>query len=150
MRIQAPWLAAARAKGREGYPPTQLLCAVVQGNEQRVRELVAAGAPLDLVDGSGWSALRFASWGGQARIAKLLLDGKYEGEGADINLQDSNGWTPLMDACLMGHEAVVRLLLERGADATLRNMNGRSALSIARRSERAAIVALLEAHGAPD
>jgi ankyrin repeat protein len=149
-RIQAPWLAAARAKGREGYPPTQLMLAVVQGNEQRVRELVAAGAPLDLVDVGGWSALYWASLQGYVRIAKLLLDGKYEGKGADINLQVNGGCTPLMRACFYGHEAVVRLLLERGAIASLRDTSGSTALSLARRSKRAAIVALLGAHGTPE
>ena len=84
------------------------------------------------------------------RFAKLLLDGKYEGEGADINLQNSEGWTPLIYACSYGHEAVVRLLLERGADVTLRTKDGRTALFFARHNKRAAIVALLEARGAPE
>jgi len=149
-RIQAPWLAEARAKGHEGYPPTQLMRALREGNEQRTRELVAAGAPLNIVDSCGWSALRYASRGGHVRVAKLLLDGKYEGKGADINLQDNFGWTPLMDACFKGHEAVVRLLLERVANATLRSKDGCTALYYARRNKHAAIVALLEAHGAPE
>ncbi len=149
-RIQAPWLAATRAKGREGGRCTQLVREAREGNEQRVRELVAAGAPLDLDDGSGWSALYWASMQGQARIAKRLLDGKYEGKGADINLQEKLGWAPLMRACYSGQEAVVRLLLERGANATLRNKDGRTALSYARTFKHASIVALLVAHGAPD
>ena len=85
------------------------------GNEQRVRELVAAGAPLDLVDANlGYSALRWASWLGHVRVAKLLLDGKFEVKGADINLQDKNGVSPLMSACYSGHEAFVRLLERDG------------------------------------
>ena len=150
-RIQAPWLAEARVKGREGRPETQLTRAAYEGDEERVRELVAAGAPLDLVCSSfGESALRLAFYRGHVRIAKLLLDGKYEGKGADINLQSIRGWTPLMRACRKGHEAVVRLLLERGANTLLRDMDGRTALFWARAYERASIVALLEAHGAPE
>ena len=150
-RIQSPWLAEARAKGREGVLRwTQLIGAAFKGDEQRVRELVAAGAPLDLVDVIGQSALRYASARGYVRIAKLLLDGKYAGKGADINMQNSNGDTPLIHACYHGHEAVVRLLLERGANATLRYKDGRTALAFARACERASIVALLEAHGAPE
>ena len=83
------------------------------------------------------------------RIAKLLLDGKYEGKGAKTKLQSISGDTPLMVACGNGHEAVARLLLERGADATLRDMDGHTALFTARAYERASIVALLKAHGAP-
>jgi hypothetical protein len=149
-RIQAPWLAEASAKGREWGRSTQLMRAVSANNEQRVRELVAAGAPLDLVDSSGWSALHLASALGHVRIAKLLLDGKYEGKGADINLQSIRGWTPLMHACRNGHEAVARLLLERGADATLRNKGGSTALYYARTFKHASIVTLLEARGAPE
>ena len=146
-RIQAPWLAEVRAKGREGGLWTQLLRAAWEGNEQRVRELVAAGAPLDLVDGSGCSALHRASNSGHVRIAKLLLDGKYEGKGADIDLQTSDDRTALIRASIYGHEAVVRLLLERGADVTLR-YSGHTALYYARTRNHAAIVALLKAHGA--
>ena len=159
------------------------------GDEKRVRELVAAGAKLDLRaprdrprvrglaaarryapaaraarfrlraarlgarrrgDGDGYTALLFESASGHARIAKLLLDGKYEGKGAAINLQGSNGDTALIWASFKGHEAVVRLLLERGADVTLRSTSGRTALYYARYHNHAAVVALLEARGAPE
>jgi len=153
-RIHAPWLAEAREQGREMYKgwgrTTQLMRAAREGNEQRVRELVAAGAPLDLVDTIGSSALHEASFRGHARIAKLLLDGKYEGKGANINTQDSDGSTPLIYASYFGHEAVVRLLLERGADIKLRDKNGTTALSWARDRNHASIVALLKARAAPE
>ena len=143
---QAPWLAGARAKRRMTGGWTQLMLAVSAGNEKRVRVFVAAGTKLDIVDCDGWSALHIASMYGLARIAKLLLDGKYEGRGANINLQTTlHGWSPLLDASLQGREAVVRLLLERGADVTLRNPFGRTALSLAQTD---AIEALLRAHGA--
>jgi len=154
-RIHAPWLAEARQKGREMYKgwgrTTQLMRAAYDGNEQRVRELVVAGAPFDLVNDYGSSALHWASNEGHAHIAKLLLNGKYEDKGADINTQDSYGCTPLIYASAWGHKAVVRLLLERGADIKLRHKyDGRTALSIARRHDHASIVALLEARGAPE
>jgi ankyrin repeat protein len=162
-RIHAPWLAEAREKGREAYKghgrTSQLIRAAIDGNEQRVRELVAAGAPLDHVDQSGWSALHRASYRGHAHIAKLLLDGKYEGKGADIDAQCKDVWTPLISASCWGHEAVVRLLLERDADIELRDKIGRTALSTARLYNHASIVALLNhasimarlvARGAPE
>ena len=145
-------LDAMRSKGRkEGrLRLTQLICAADTGDEKRVRELVAAGAKLDLVSGGGWSALHRTSVSGHTRIAKLLLDGKYEGKGADINLQTNGGWTALVWASIDGHEAVVRLLLECGADATLRTSSGNTALYWARLRNHAAVMALLKAHGAPE
>jgi ankyrin repeat protein len=146
-------LDAMRAEGRKDDKgierTTQLTRAARAGDEERLRELVAAGAKLDLVDGDGWSALHWASIRGHARIAKLLLDGKYKGKGADINLQTSGGYTALILASSRGHEAVVRLLLERGADVTLRGY-GDTALYHARYQNHAAVVALLEARGAPE
>jgi len=143
-------LDAMRAERRgEWWRPTQLKRAAGTGDEKRVRELVAAGAKLDLVTSGGWSALHFASYEGHARIARLLLDGKYKGKGADINLQASGGWTALIRASSHGHDAVVRLLLERGADVTLRDSEGRTALYWARTHKNDSIVALLEARGAP-
>ena len=138
-----------RAKWRKGGL-TQLMHAAHNGDEKRVRELVAAGAKFDLVDGAGWLALHYASAGGHANIAKLLLDGKNEGEGTDINRRGRDFETALGLASFYGHEAVVRLLLERGANATLRTSIGRTALSWARIRNHAAVVALLEAHGAPE
>ena len=143
-------LDAMRAKGREGWRTTQLISVAHDGDEKRVRELVAAGAKLDLVDVCGWSALHYASDSAHAHVVKLLLDGKYEGKGAAINLQPSGGWTALVLASMRGREAVVHLLLERGADATLRSRAGHTALYWARSNNRAAVVALLEARGAPE
>jgi hypothetical protein len=142
-------LDAMRAEGREMLPATQLTRAAYAGDEKRVRALVAAGAKLDLVDSGGWSALHYASYSGHVRMVKLLLDGKYEVKGAGINLQRGGGETPLILASMYGREAVVRLLLERGADVTLRT-RGSTALYYARTRNHAAIVALLEAHGAPE
>jgi hypothetical protein len=140
-------LDAMRAEGREvGWLRTQLMSAANAGDEKRVRELVAAGAKLNLVSIGGWSALHNASRRGHARIAMLLLDGKYKGKGAAINLQSSDGWTPLTEACLYGNEAVARLLLERGADVTLRSRGGCNTALLLAKTE--AIKALLCARGA--
>ena len=142
-------LDAMRAKAREASSATQLMrAAAFRGDEKRVRELVSAGAPLDLIDIVGNSTLHYASKFGRTRIAHLLLDGKYEGAGADTNLQTKLGWTPLFVATIYNHEAVARLLLESGADLTLRDGSSSTVLQWARRRQRAAIVALLEAHGA--
>ena len=95
----------------------------------------------------GYSALHRASSNCHERIVELLLDGKYEGKGANVNQQcTGSSDTPLVLATVYQHEAVVRLLLERGADVTLRDRVGCTALSYAK--SKPAIRALLEAHGA--
>ena len=130
-----------------GGRDAQLIRAVREGDEKRVRELVAAGAKLCVVDVAGYSALHYASYNCHERIVELLLDGKFEGKGADIDLQTTHdSYSPLVLATICNREGIVRLLLERGADMTLRDRYGRTALSLAKYNP--AIRALLGAHGA--
>ncbi len=83
-------------------------------------QLIQLGAPLDLVDQTGCSALGWASELGHERIAKALLDGKHEGRGATVDVRYQHNSTPLMEVTKEGHEAIVRLLLSRGAEQELR------------------------------
>ena len=149
-------LDAMRAERRRAYADrkrtTQLIRAAQDGDEERVRELVAAGALPNLVDSAGWAALHYAAYDGHVRIAQLLLDGKFHGKGANLDAQTGEGWSPLMEACGYSPDAdIVRPLLERGADVTLRDDEGETALFYTRRFRRAAVVAaLLEARGATE
>ena len=58
-------------------------------------------------DGSGWTALHWASWNGIDTIVALLLE-----SGADINLTTNNGFTPLHLASGFGYETVGLVLLQ--------------------------------------
>jgi len=51
--------------------------------------------------------------------------------GANLDQQDKAGRTPLMLAAKMGYPKAVRDLLTLGADPTLRNSSGNSALKLA-------------------
>ena len=46
---------------------------------------------------------------------------------ADVNARDQFGDTPLIVACAKGNGATAALLLERGADPTLKDQEGRTA-----------------------
>jgi ankyrin repeat protein len=147
----------ARAAGREQFAfvgpwgdletldgTTQLMRAAHLNNLPRVLQLIQLGAPLDLVDKTqGWSALHWASCMGHEHVAKVLLDGKYEGRSATVDLRTRYGWPALICASLTGHEAVVRLLLSRGAKQELQTDSGHTALHSAIEGDHPSIVALL-------
>lgn len=75
-----------------------------------MRELIAAGSPLDHVNNLGWTALIEAIVLGDggpkhAAIVKLLVDA-----GANITIADRSGATPLMLARQRGFLEIVRIL----------------------------------------
>jgi ankyrin repeat protein len=93
--------------------PRKLL--VRDGDEARVRGLLARGACPRAEDSAGYTPLHYAARAGHAAIVRLLLDG-----GGDVNARTrAGGATPLHRAAYQGHLEVVRLLVERGADCRL-------------------------------
>ena len=153
LRLQAPWLEAARAAAREEHKDvartTRLMRAADAGDERHVRELLAAGARADLASERGL-ALHWAAAAGHARVVEVLLDGAGGGTGstdggsagAGIDLVAGRG-SPLMLASVFGREEVVRLLLARGASQALRNEAGNTALHVAISFDRPRVVELL-------
>jgi hypothetical protein len=150
LRIQASWLAAARARKRENGGEercsTQLYRASAAGDEQRVRELVAVGAPLRGAPcEGGWSALHRAAFSGHAGVVAALLDGRGAGLGIEVDLREANHMrrTALIIACEQAHEGVVRVLLARGASVGAQDVTGFCALHTAVLRGEASIVSLL-------
>ncbi|HPO18495.1 MAG TPA: ankyrin repeat domain-containing protein [Rubrivivax sp.] len=97
------------------YDGSALIAAAHLGHDGVVRQLIAAGAPLDHVNNLHWTALIEAivlGDGGPRHVATLeaLLDA-----GADTQLADRQGRTPLVLARSRGYEPMVRLLLQAGA-----------------------------------
>jgi ankyrin repeat protein len=95
---------------------------------------------------SGYSPLIYASRAGQTEAVKLLLR-----RGANVNRQTREMQsTALHRAAYAGHADVVRVLLEAGADTSIRDCDGLTALErVARQREnrssgRADVVRLLE------
>lgn len=70
--------------------------------------------------------LQSAQVGDLEQVSELLE------QDLDINHKDFYGWTPLMCAAKEGHEQVVMYLLTHGADHTLCNSNGQTALFLAK------------------
>lgn len=112
------------ARNAKGESP--LMMAALKGRLEIARELIAAKAE---VNKPGWTPLHYASANpepeSRALVALLLENFAY------IDAESPNKTTPLMMAARYGHAAVVKLLLEEGADPTLRNQQGISAVDFA-------------------
>ncbi|MDY7572904.1 ankyrin repeat domain-containing protein [Actimicrobium sp. CCI2.3] len=86
------------------------------------------------VNRPGWTALHYAAAVGANDIVQLLLD-RY----AYIDAESPNKTTPIMMAARSGHILTVKLLLDEGADVTLKNDAGMTAIDLARKFEHADI-----------
>jgi len=97
------------------YDGTALIAAAHLGHDGVVRQLIAAGAPLDHVNNLHWTALIEAIVLGNGgprhqEVVRALL-----AAGASTRLTDREGNTPLALAKARGYAAMVSLLLQAGA-----------------------------------
>jgi hypothetical protein len=97
------------------YDGTALIAAAHLGHDGAVRQLLAAGAPVDHVNNLHWTALIESIVLGDGgprhqRVASALL-----GAGANTQLTDRDGRTPLELARSRGYDAMERLLRNAGA-----------------------------------
>ncbi|CAM3990649.1 M48 family metallopeptidase [Paenibacillus alkaliterrae] len=101
----------------DSTPP--LIDAVIDGDRQKLNNLLNAGEPLDTQDYNGWTALHWAVKASDIEASKALI-----GKGADPNIEDYYGVVPLMMAAGDGHIEIVQSLLETGADIDHQDYNG--------------------------
>lgn len=97
------------------YDGTALIAAAHLGHDGVVRQLIAAGAPLDHVNNLHWTAVIEAivlGDGGKRHQStlKALIDAK-----ANLQLSDRNGNTPLQLARSRGYSEMVKMLEAAGA-----------------------------------
>jgi ankyrin repeat protein len=92
------------------------------------------------VNKPGWTPLHYAATNSHISIIQLLLD-----HHAYIDAASPNGSTPLMMAAMYGNASALKMLLEAGADPTLKNALGLTAIDFANQVHHADSVEILAA-----
>jgi len=127
-----------KVEERNAKDESALMLAALRGNLSAARALIRLDAD---VNKTGWTPLHYAASGttqDAAAMVALLLE-----ESAYIDAASPNGTTPLMMAVRYGTADVARLLVEEGADPTLKNDLGLTAIDFARQADRADMVDLV-------
>lgn len=117
-----------------------LMMAAMRGDLKVAAALIDKDAD---VNKTGWTPLHYAAsstQGDQLGVAKLLLE-----NAAYIDAASPNGSTPLMMAAMYGNASTLKLLLDEGADPTLKNQLGLTAVDFAQRADRKEMVELIGA-----
>ena len=133
---------------------TPLMRAAARGDGMTVQDILQTNPKVDATDASGWTALMYAEITTASDPLALLLkaganpnhrslrgdtplmvsamsqlfDTDLADAGADVNAKNSDGTTVLMILAAKGQGDEVRDALKAGADASLRDNNGRTAL----------------------
>ena len=129
-----------QVEARNAHDESALMLAAIKGHQELAKTLIERDAD---VNKTGWTPLHYAASGVQARqpaMVALLLE-----QHAYIDATSPNGSTPLMMAAQYGTHEVVQLLLAEGADPTLKNLIGLSAVDFALRADRNEIVQTIAA-----
>lgn len=106
--------------------------------------LVAKGAPVNMRDGKGITALQLAIGLGWVEGVEFLVAQK-----ADLDLSDDTGETPLIGAVHRRDAQMMRILLKGGADPDRADNSGRSARDYAKLDKGGQLLAVIEAAAKP-
>lgn len=122
---------------RTAKDESPLMLASLKGHLDLARKLIDRGAD---VNKTGWTPLHYAATNSHLEIMNLLLENH-----AYIDAESPNGTTPLMMAAQYGNATAVKLLLDAGADASLKNQLGLTAIEFANKANRSESAQLIAA-----
>jgi ankyrin repeat protein len=103
--------------------PGALVRAAADGDADRVKQLLEAGASPDVADEDGRTAVTHAAYGGHADVVRLLLE-----QGADVDRQDATRANPLLSTGETGYVDVLDEVLRAEPDLGRTNRFGGTAL----------------------
>lgn len=115
------------------------------GNVSVLDEVLAGEPDVKLTNRFGGTALIPAAERGHVGMVRALL----ERTDVDVDHVNDLGWTALLEAVVLGsggpeHQEIVRLLIDAGADRSIGDNDGVTALEHARAKGYAAIVSILD------
>jgi uncharacterized protein len=113
---------------RTDHDESPLMMACLKGEVALAKKLIERGAD---VNKPGWTPLHYAATSANLELMELLF-----ANNAYIDAESPNGTTPLMMAAQYGSAAAVKRLLDEGADPTLKNQQGLTAIDFAYRASR--------------
>ena len=115
--------------------------AVESRDFERIQSVLSGKIDIDASQVDGMTALHWAAYHDDWKIAKRLLD-----KGASPVVQNRYGITPLYLACVNGNANLVKALIDLGADANTEAKGGETVLMTASRTGKVdAVVALIDA-----
>jgi ankyrin repeat protein len=129
----------AASRGENG----DLAYAAYYGELSSVKQLIAAGAPVNPRDKNGMTPLMAACLEGHKEIVEVFL-----ANGAEVNAKTIDGETALMYASIRGDGKIVEMLIARGAEVNARTREGKTALTFATRMKKQQAKDVLIAAGA--
>ncbi|MBN1385073.1 MAG: ankyrin repeat domain-containing protein [Elusimicrobia bacterium] len=116
---------------------------IKQNDLLKVKELIEAGADVNIRDSDGKSLLHWAAYWDVVEVAELLV-----GKGADVNILDKSNSPPLMSAAIKDSFRVAKLLIEKGAKLDIKSKNKHTPLMIAANWNSVDVLKLLLENGA--
>ena len=137
----------ANVNAKDAIQDSAFLYAGAEGFNEVLQLTLAAGADVASTNRYGGTALIPASEHGHVETVRILL-----AAGVPVNHVNNLGWTAMQEAVLLNdggprQQETVRLLLEAGADPSIRDPEGRTALENAERLGFLEIAELIRGRG---
>ncbi|MEH6826189.1 MAG: ankyrin repeat domain-containing protein [Motiliproteus sp.] len=136
--------AGADVNAKDDLQDSPYLYAGAQGKLEILKMTVSAGADLESINRYGGTALTPAAHHGHVEVVRYMLT-----TNVDIDQINHLGWTAILEAVILGdggptYQRIVKLLVDAGADLSIRDNNGKTAMDNAQAKGYTQIIKILE------